>query len=354
MEGEQAMSERKKLILTGLLGAVILGVGSLPGLILGQVQHYQVLSPQTVSYRSSIRCEGTVYPGEGYDLLASGLYRVEESYVSLGNQVKEGQLLAKLRPVDQSHDPVLYLQTQGRGLSGLEEDAGLAALAQAYGLESSNIPELGTALLTPGSGEGKEVSVLSPVTGTLTKEIPLPGSVVKPGAVICGVEGKENPFALLTVSEKDAAALKEGNEVILAGEGVGLVACSGVLTKIYPGTRKELNGTAVQRVVDVEVAILGENGNICPGFGVKAQIFTDDERQIMILPYESVKQDDTDNSEYVMVAGKYRLEKRPITTGLETLDGVEILSGLSPGELVTVENGASDSEVRYFLERWVE
>ena len=70
----------------------------------------------------------------------------------------------------------------------------------------------------------------------------------------------------------------------------------------------------------------------------------------MILPYESVGQDDVDNSEYVMVAGKYRLEKRPITTGRETLEGVEILSGLSLEDLVTVSDGKEERAERYFLE----
>ena len=73
------MSKRKKLTLAGLAVALILGIGSLPEVILGKMQHYQVLSPQTVSYRASVRCEGTVYPGEGYDLLSSGLYQVAES-----------------------------------------------------------------------------------------------------------------------------------------------------------------------------------------------------------------------------------------------------------------------------------
>ncbi len=344
------MNRRKKLALAGVLGAVILGIGSLPGLILGQVQHYQVVSPQTVLYRSSIQCEGTVYPGEGYDLLASGLYQVEERFASLGDQVAQGEVLAMLAPVDQTKEAVLYLQTQGRGLSGSEKDDKMLALAQAYGLEGDALPDLGTLLLTPEGREGERIPVTSPVTGILTKEIPTPGSIVKPGAVICGVEGQENCFALLTVGEKEAANLSEGDEVILAGEGVGLVSASGVLTKIYPGTRKELSGTSVRRVVDVEVAILAESQTIRPGFGVKAQIFTEDEQQIMILPYESVGQDDTDNSEYVMVAGKYRLEKRPITTGRETLEGVEILSGLSLEDLVTVSDGKEERAERYFLE----
>ena len=41
-------------------------------------------------------------------------------------------LVAVLAPV--GSDPVLYLQTQGRGFSGAGEEAGLAALAQSYGL----------------------------------------------------------------------------------------------------------------------------------------------------------------------------------------------------------------------------
>lgn len=344
------MSKRKKLTLAGLAVALILGIGSLPEVILGKMQHYQVLSPQTVSYRASVRCEGTVYPGEGYDLLSSGLYQVAESYVSLGERVKKGDTLAVLAPVDQSREAVLYLQTQGRGFSGQEENAGLtSALAQAYGLEGSSLPELGTMLLTPEAGEGETIAVLSPVTGVVTKEIPTPGSIVKPGTAICGVEGEENCFALLSVGERDASNLSVGDDVILAGEGVGLVTATGVITKIYPGTRKEISGTSVQRVVDVEVSILSDSQEIRPGFGVKAQIFTEEERQIMILPYESVGQDDRDNSEYVMVAGKYRLEKRPVTTGLETLEGVEILSGLSPDDLVTVPGEMAPAESKYFL-----
>lgn len=72
---------------------------------------------------------------------------------------------------------------------------------------------------------------------------------------------------------------------------------------------------------------------------------------MMVVPYESVRQDG-DNTEYVMVAGAYQLEKRPVTTGQETASGVEILEGLLPDELVTVlpDEGQGEGQTRYLLE----
>ena len=323
----------KRIALIALFGVIAL-LGLLPGLILQQVDRYQVLSPQLVQYRPSIRCEGVVCPAESYDLLASGLYRVEERYRSLGDRVQQGEILALLAPV--GRDPVLYLQTGGSGL-GAEDD--LAALAKSYGLEGMDLPSgAGGMLSIQGSG----------------KEAPAPGSVVTPGGTVCAVEGRGEYFARLTVGEKDAAKLAVGNEVILTGEGVGLTACSGVLSKIYPGARKERSGTMVQNVVDIEVSIQPGSQEIRPGFTVKAQIFTADQREMLVLPYESVRQDQ-ENQEYVMVAGSYRLEKRPIVTGQETSDGIEVLEGLAAGELVTVPEGsqAEGTRSRYLLE-WEE
>ena len=339
----------KRIALIALFGVIAL-LGLLPGLILQQVDRYQVLSPQLVQYRPSIRCEGVVCPAESYDLLASGLYRVEERYRSLGDRVQQGEILALLAPV--GRDPVLYLQTGGSGL-GAEDD--LAALAKSYGLEGMDLPSgAGGVLAIQGSGEEEPIPVTSPLDGVLTKEVPAPGSVVTPGGTVCAVEGRGEYFARLTVGEKDAAKLAVGNEVILTGEGVGLTACSGVLSKIYPGARKERSGTMVQNVVDIEVSIQPGSQEIRPGFTVKAQIFTADQREMLVLPYESVRQDQ-ENQEYVMVAGSYRLEKRPIVTGQETSDGIEVLEGLAAGELVTVPEGsqAEGTRSRYLLE-WEE
>ncbi len=331
VEGWERM--KKKLALAVVTGAIIL-VGATPGLVLRGVTRCQVVSPQTVSHRASIRCEGSICTEEGYDLLASGLYRVESRNASLGDWVERGETLAVLAPV--GSDPVLYLQTQGRGFSGAGEEAGLAALAQSYGLkEEEAVLQWRNFEVSSAGGQEEPVTVTAPVTGILTKEVPLPGSIVQPGMTICAVEGRERYFALLTVGEREAGKLSLGSQVILTGEGVGDTACFGTVRKIYPGTRQELKGATPQKVVDLEVALQPEGQVIRPGYTVKAEIFTGEPEEMMILPYESVRQD-KDNTEYVLVAGSYQLEKRPITTGRETVDGVEILSGVSRQELVAV------------------
>lgn len=328
---------RKKAALAAAFGLLAL-MGAMPGMMLGRVERCPVVSPRLASYRPSVRCEGQVWPAEGYQLLSAGLYLVEERYRSLGETVGKGEALAALVPA--AGEAVLYLQTQGSGLSQGADGTGLESLLKGR-IGTDAQPDLDWAALRTvetATGEGERVLATSPAAGVVTQEAPVPGSVVKPGAVIAAVEGREEFFALLTVGEKDAGKISVGNAAVLSGEGVGLGSCQGWVTRIRPGTRKELNGTAAQNVVDIEVSIQPEDCEgleIRPGFSVKAQIFTDEERQIMMVPYESIRQD-LDNTEYVMVAGRYRIEKRPVTTGRETADGVEILEGLRPGELVSL------------------
>ena len=338
---------KKVLALAAVFGFIALA-GAAPGLILEGVGRYQVISPQTVSYRPSIRCEGYICPGAAYDLLVSGNYQVRERYASMGGQVEKGQVLAVLEPAAQ--EPVLYLQTQGRGFSQ-EEDLG--ALLESYSLSGGGAAAAEAILQTLGGVEAEgEIQVLSPVDGVVTREIPVPGSLVKAGTTVCSVENTGECYALVSVSEKDAAEITPGDEVLLTGEGVGGGTRAGVVSRIYPGTRTELSGTTAQNVVDIEVALSGGEGEIRPGFSVKAQIFTDQERQLMVLPYESVGQDE-DNREYALVAAEGALEKRYITTGIELSDGVEVVEGLDGEELVAVpQEGAQEARTeRYLLEK---
>lgn len=338
---------KKSIVLAAVFGLIFLW-GAVPGLILERTERYQVMSPRVEVYQPSISCEGTVEAAEGYDLLVSGNYQVRERYVSVGDRVKEGQVLAVLEKDIQ--EPVMYLQTQGRGFS--QEDD-IAALMEEYGLSGASADSILRMLeVSEDNDNEEEIQVTAPVAGIITREIPVPGSLVRSGSTLCSVQGTGEYFALVTVSEKNASKISPGDEVVLTGEGVGGSSCTGVVSQIYPGTRKEISGTTAQNVVDIEVSIPKEAGEIRPGYSVKAQIFTDIQRQLLVLPYESVGQDQ-ENREYVFVAGENGLEKRFITTGTELSDGVEVVEGISPEELVAVpqgETGTNQVTGRYLLE----
>ena len=92
---------KKVLALAAVFGFIALA-GAAPGLILEGVGRYQVISPQTVSYRPSIRCEGYICPGAVYDLLVSGNYQVRERYASMGGQVEKGAPSARRRTCPRS------------------------------------------------------------------------------------------------------------------------------------------------------------------------------------------------------------------------------------------------------------
>ena len=337
----------KKILALALLFGSIAMAGAAPGLVLSGVERYQVVAPQWVSYRPSIRCEGTIRSGGAYDLTVSAGYQVKERYASIGDRVEEGELLALL---ERAEGGALWTQTQGRGFGG-EESGELEALMESYGLSSGAGSAAGAILQSLGGGEGEELlPVTAPVTGVLTREIPQPGTLVQAGNPVCSVEDREGCYALLTVGDGDAGEISPGDEVTLAGEGVSSGSWTGRVSRVYPGTRRELSGTAAQQVVDVEVVLEAGEGELRPGYTVKAEIFTDTQRQLMVLPYESVGQDES-NREYALVAGEGTLEKRYITTGVELGDGVEVASGLEEGELVAVpRDGSAGEPGRYLLE----
>lgn len=348
----------KKAALAVILGSLLL-IGAIPDLILARMERCPVVSPQLVSYRPSIRCQGELYPSQGCQLLSSGFYIVEERYHALGETVQEGEVLAVLVPA--VGEAVLCLQTQGSGLGKRPADVdleSLESLLKGYGGTETQPEALLSFWPMEEGREEERVMVTAPVAGVVTQEAPVSGSVIRPGAVIAGVEGREGFFALLTVGEKDAAVIAVGDPVVLSGEGFGGGSCTGTVAKIYPGTRKELSGSVTRNVVDLEVAIPPEAlDSLEPrsGFSVKGQIFTDEERQILMVPYESIRQE-PDNSEYILVAGPSQLEKRQVTTGQETASGVEIVEGLGPEELVTLlpETAQEDNLGRYLLVDWKE
>ena len=66
-------------------------------------------------------------------------------------------------------------------------------------------------------------------------------------------------------------------------------------------------------------------------------------RTMLTVPYEAVGQDEN-NEEYVYVADGARVERRTVKTGMELLEGVEVVEGLSPNDILLSDVAAAGIE----------
>ena len=90
-------------------------------------------------------------------------------------------------------------------------------------------------------------------------------------------------------------------------------------------------GTHEETVVDVCASIDNLDEEVKAGYTINAKIVVEKEKEINVVPYEAVMQDENE-TEYVYVFANGMAVRKDIETGVELTDGVEVLSGVSQDE----------------------
>jgi RND family efflux transporter MFP subunit len=91
------------------------------------------------------------------------------------------------------------------------------------------------------------------------------------------------------------------------------------------------------RTMHVEVDVPNPNLQLVPGMFADASIVLGQAKNVLVVPVEAI--DRTDTSARVMLVNRdNRVEPRDVKVGLETGNRVEVVSGLSAGDLVVVGN----------------
>ncbi len=91
------------------------------------------------------------------------------------------------------------------------------------------------------------------------------------------------------------------------------------------------------RTMHTEVDVPNPTGELVPGMYASASLVLNDERSALSVPVQALTR--TEDSVSVLLINKQnKLEERTVRIGIESPDQVEILSGLSEGDLVVVGN----------------
>jgi len=176
--------------------------------------------------------------------------------------------------------------------------------------------------------------ITAPFAGVVTKRYADTGSLVGAGT-------GSGSQALIRLSQVDPLRLV-------------LPVPESAVSKVHPGTaveiliqstRQSLSAVVARtsgrvstetRTMHVELDIPNPSLALAPGMYATAMLNLETRSQTLAIPLEAL-QEREDAAATVLVLGKqHRIEQRKITTGLETPTRVEVLSGLTEGDMVVL------------------
>jgi len=186
----------------------------------------------------------------------------------------------------------------------------------------------GVTLITPRAVENMlpEVAVISPLTQTYSQTVRGRGIISR---------GEEGDFLLrVAVWEKDINKVDAGQSALLYGAAIGDGSYTAVVRELSPEARQQDVGGVTETVVDVVLQLTNADESIRPGYTAEAIIAVSEEREILLIPYEAISQDE--RGEYVLALVNNTAVRRDIITGAELAEGAELLWGLRDGDLLII------------------
>lgn len=257
---------------------------------------------------------------------------IAEIAVQEGDQVREGQLLARILAPEveaqlvSAEAALEVAESQARRSDALfeqqvitaaEHERDRAALIAARAARDQLRTRLGY------------TAVRAPVDGVILEKRVEAGDLASTQSRLFTVGDVSTLVVRVPVSELDVTALREGTPVTVSLDALPGSDVHGSIRRIFPAA------DSVTRLVPVEVAIGGPAArNVRPGFLARVSFALSPRSGVLLLPGAALLQNPRGAAVYVIQDGRATL--RSVQRG-GTYDGrVEITSGLAPGDSVVV------------------
>lgn len=269
---------------------------------------------------------------------------LEEVYVQDGQRVEKGQLLAKIDDGGLSSQ-LEQLRTQEE-LSKTTFERQKRLWEQNIGSEiqylqaKANYEAQQNAVKQLQSQLGK-AAIRAPFTGIIDDVIKDEGTVVSPGSgsEVFRIVNLSDMYIDVEVPERYLGSVSDGKEVKVFFPVLG----DSLDTRVR-NTGNFINPN--NRSFTAEIPVPNKGGAIKPNLTARVQINDYTNQEALLIP-QSIISENAEGEQYVYVAENtegesyYQARKSIITTGRTQGAMVEVLSGLSPGELVIREGARS-------------
>jgi RND family efflux transporter MFP subunit len=174
-----------------------------------------------------------------------------------------------------------------------------------------------------------DATLRSPIDGVVRERHAFAGEFRAAGSPVVTVV-RQHPLRLqLSVPERAAANLRLGQQVHVTVEGN---------TTVYEGRVARLSPAITEgnRTLPIEAEVPNEAGQLRPGMFARAEIMTD-ETMTIVVPHSALVV--FAGVEKLLLAKDGKVHEQRVRTGRRVGERVEILEGVSPGELVITAPG---------------
>lgn len=328
----------KKIIGIGILGIIIffLVIG-----IARSRQQEEVLSISKIQYNEGIpvivnaveiadvsmtnRYYGDIKAADQFEITSRSMERIESIFVKVGDRIEKDQPLVRFDTTT-SQTAIVQLrlamenaQRDYERIRNLFEQGAIsrqifdgAKLQYDLALENYEIARRSIVLYAPSSGRIARIDFK-------------PGDVVRSGDLVMMIFGSEHIEVEFDVTREDRSQLRKGQKISVAVEGVEPAV--GEITYVSLVTNHD------SRMFKIYARVPASK-HLFPGVLASIDVTIEARHGVMTVPQDALlnQQDDTQ----VVAVNKGKAEKRSVKVGLRGENRVEILSGLSVGELVGV------------------
>jgi RND family efflux transporter MFP subunit len=306
---------KNKKILIGVVAAVILILLLVVMRASGGGIEIKVAKVETGNILSTISASGLVRANSVKLGSARMAGRVDWVGVEEGDRVKKGQVLVKLDGFNQANKE--YARLKQLHAKGFVSDIELERAETV--LDNSR--------------------VVAPFGGTVTEKAVIPGEAISPGVPVMTVVDIYNPWVEIQVDEVDIAVAKVGQRVKFTTDAFADKEFFGKITWINKKAELKKVGGRV-RFDEEDLVFRGkvrfEDGSamLRPGMSVYAEIITGEKQDVVAAPREAITLRGGKRIAFVLAKGKVR--EAVLELGIKDAEKVEILKGLSVGDVVAV------------------
>ncbi len=300
----------------------------------------KVVKVSESSYMNSRNYVGTVEAVSSSSLSFEVMGNVNKVFVTEGENVQKGKLLATL-------DKATLQNSYNASLASLKEaqDAynRMKSLYDNGSLPEMKWVEVQSKLQQAVSMEQisrknlKDAGLHAPFSGVISSKSIEPGMNVMPGIEVMQLADISTVNIKIAVPEKEISRVNKGQQAEVRVGALGDKLFTGVVSE------KGIAANPLAHTYEVKIKLNNTSHELMPGMVCKVGVHSHETEAGIVLPNHTV-QLQPDGKKFVWVVKGNAASQRMVSTGELTTQGVVITAGLQPGDEVIVSGNQKVSE----------